>query len=63
MPFGNPDKDVEACQQARGRILAIISDEEATYRTKLGSQGNIAEALDHSFHVGSLIPSVNLCSS
>jgi hypothetical protein len=56
IPFGNPEKDAEACQRARGRILATISDEEATHRTKLRSQGKIAEALDHSFHLASLTP-------
>ena len=57
MPFGDPGKAVDACTRAHGRVLAAI-DEEATKNAC--AKGDITQALDHSFHKGSMTFSVNL---
>jgi hypothetical protein len=57
IPFGDPGRAIDSNARPHGRILAGIdntTENDAAPKTK------IADALDRSYHVGSISPSVNL---
>jgi hypothetical protein len=57
IPFGNRSHVIDTNARPHGRIL---TDVEAATSKDTAPKTKLAEALDHSYHVGSVYPSVNL---
>jgi hypothetical protein len=57
IPFGNPGRAIDTNARPHGRILAGIEHQSSSDKSP---GARVAEALDHSYHLGSLSASVNL---
>jgi hypothetical protein len=57
IPFGNPGRAIDTNARPHGHILAGIEHQSSSDKSP---RARVAEALDHSYHLGSLSASVNL---
>jgi hypothetical protein len=57
IPFGNPVRAIDTNARPHGRILAGIEHHASSDKSPIS---RVSEALDHSYHLGSLSASVNL---
>jgi hypothetical protein len=57
IPFGNPGRAIDTNARPYGRILAGIEHQSSSDKSP---RARVAEALDHSYHLGYLSASVNL---
>jgi hypothetical protein len=55
--FGNPGRSIDINARPRGRILAAADQSQSNGGPP---KPKIGEALDHSYHLGSITPSSNL---